>query len=433
MKKIRINVVTFGCAKNTVDSEHLMGQLGSDRFSISFDSDDERQDVVVVNTCGFIADAKEESIDAILAYAAAKNEGKIKHLFVIGCLSERYMDDLRAEIPEVDRYFGVHDLGGVVEALGAEYAPEAETRRVLTTPPHYAYLKVSEGCSRACGFCIIPGIRGKHVSVPEETLLEEARELAAGGVKELIVIAQDTTYYGVDLYGERRLGPLLRALCRIEGIEWVRLHYAYPAAFPADVIEAMRDEPKICPYLDIPLQHISDAQLSSMKRGITRAQTEELIARLRREVPGIAIRTTMLVGYPGETRAEFEELLDFVRRTCFERLGAFAYSAEEGTYSAEKLADDVSPEEKQARVEALMELQGAVSLEANLARVGRTERVVIDRREGEFLVGRSAWDSPEVDQEVLVRSPRKLAPGTFVEVRITDAEEFDLYAEIMNR
>ena len=428
MKKI--NVITLGCSKNTVDSEHLMAQLRASGYEVAADSDRTDAKVVVINTCGFIGDAKQESVELILRAAAAKTAGRIERLFVIGCLAERYADELRSELPEVDEFFGVHDWAGIARALGAEHRAECETRRVLTTPKHYAYLKISEGCNWKCGYCAIPLIRGEHLSVPMETLLEEARGLAAAGVKELMVIAQDTTYYGIDLYGRRRLAELLAELCRIEGLEWIRLHYAYPAGFPDDVIETMAREPKICKYLDIPFQHISDAQLTAMKRRHTKAEAMELIRRLRSAVPDIALRTTLLVGYPGETEADFEELADFVREVRFDRLGVFAYSEEEGTYSAEKLHDDVPEEVKQSRVDRIMRLQGEIALANNLRRVGRRERVIIDSRQGDYYVGRSQYDSPEVDQEILIPATgRRLLRGRFYDVRITRAEEYDLYAE----
>lgn len=428
MKKI--NVITLGCSKNTVDSEHLMAQLRASGYEVAADSDRTDAKVVVINTCGFIGDAKQESVDLILRAAAAKTAGRIERLFVIGCLAERYADELRSELPEVDEFFGVHDWAGIARALGAEHRAECETRRVLTTPKHYAYLKISEGCNWKCGYCAIPLIRGEHLSVPMETLLEEARGLAAAGVKELMVIAQDTTYYGIDLYGRRRLAELLEELCRIEGLEWIRLHYAYPAGFPDDVIETMAREPKICKYLDIPFQHISDAQLTAMKRRHTKAEAMELIRRLRSAAPDIALRTTLLVGYPGETEADFEELADFVREVRFDRLGVFAYSEEEGTYSAEKLHDDVPEEVKQSRVDRIMRLQGEIALANNLRRVGRRERVIIDSRQGDYYVGRSQYDSPEVDQEILIPATgRRLLRGRFYDVRITRAEEYDLYAE----
>ena len=429
MKKI--NVITLGCSKNTVDSEHLMARLAAAGYSVVWDSDRTDARTVVINTCGFIGDAKQESIEMILRAAAAKQAGKIDRLFVIGCLSERYADELRHEIPEVDDYFGARTWDGIIRALGASEDPALETERLLSTPRHYAYLKISEGCNWMCGYCAIPLIRGRHVSVPMETLEEEARKLAAAGVRELIVIAQDTTYYGIDLYGERRLAELLRRLCRIDGIEWIRLHYAYPAAFPDDVIEVMASEPKICKYLDIPFQHISDAQLAAMHRRHTKAEALALIARLRAAIPDLALRTTLLVGYPGETEADFAELMEFVRDVRFERLGVFAYSEEEGTFSARELHDDVPDEVKQQRVERIMELQHTISLENNLRRVGRIERVIIDSRQGDFYVGRTQYDSPEVDQEILIpTAERRLLRGHFYEVRIDRGADYDLYGYV---
>lgn len=432
MKKI--NVITLGCSKNTVDSEHLMARLAAAGYEVLFDSDRTDAKVVVINTCGFIGDAKQESVEMILRAAAAKQAGKIERLFVIGCLSERYADELRTEIPEVDEYFGARTWDGIIRALGASDDPALATARLLTTPKHYAYLKISEGCNWKCGYCAIPLIRGEHRSVPMEELEEEARRLAAGGVRELMVIAQDTTYYGLDLYGRRCLAELLRRLCRIDGIEWIRLHYAYPTAFPEEVIEVMASEPKICKYLDIPFQHISDAQLAAMHRRHTKAEALELIARLRHAIPDLALRTTLLVGYPGEREADFEELLDFVRATRFDRLGVFAYSEEEGTFSARELRDDVPEEVKQQRVERVMALQNEISLANNLRRVGRTERVVIDSRQGDFYVGRSQYDSPEVDQEILIPAAgRRLLRGRFYDVKITSAADYDLYAEPVDK
>ena len=431
MKKKRINIVTLGCSKNLVDSEHLMAQLDPNAFEITFDDNTPEADVVIVNTCGFIGDAKEESIDTILSFARAREAGQIDQLFVMGCLSERYKKDLESEIPEVDQYFGVNNLADILRAVGGHYRDKLRGERHLTTPAHYAYLKISEGCNWGCGYCAIPLIRGRHVSVPMEDLVTEAENLARKGVRELIVIAQDTTYYGLDLYGERRLGELLRRLCAIEGIHWVRLHYAYPAQFPRDVIELLRDEPKLCKYLDIPFQHISDAQLKSMRRGLNQAETYALIDELRREVPGIALRTTLLVGYPGETEADFEQLEQFVRKVRFERLGVFPYSEEEGTYSALHLPDDVPEEVKRQRADRIMEIQSEISRANNQARIGRTEEVVIDRREGEFWVGRTQYDSPEVDTEILIPAEGEaLRPGEFYPVEITGAEAYDLYGRL---
>ena len=427
-----LNLITLGCSKNTVDSEHLAAQLAEAGYVITFDSDS-RADVVVINTCGFIGDAKQESIETILAAVQAKEEGLIDELFVIGCLSERYADELRAEIPEVDQYFGVKDWAAIVERLGGRHKSEVETTRLISTPRHYAYLKIAEGCNWKCGYCAIPLIRGKHISVPMEQILEEARNLAAEGVRELMVIAQDTTYYGIDLYGERRLAELLEQLCRIEGIEWIRLHYAYPTAFPQDVIDVMAREKKICKYLDIPFQHISDNMLSAMKRRHTKAEAMELIARLRTAIPDIALRTTLLVGYPGETEEDVRELEQFVRDVRFERLGVFPYSEEEGTYSATHLRDDVAEEEKERRVARIMRLQEDISLENNQHRVGDELCVIVDSRQGDYYVARSEYDSPEVDQEILIpASLRQLRRGGFYRVRITSADNYDLYGEVLS-
>ncbi len=432
MKKI--NVITLGCSKNTVDSEHLMARLAAAGYQVTFDSDRTDAKIVVINTCGFIGDAKQESIEMILRAAAAKQAGKIEKLFVIGCLSERYADELRHEIPEVDDYFGARTWDGIIRALGAAEGAALNTARHLTTPKHYAYLKISEGCNWKCGYCAIPLIRGEHRSVPMEELEAEARNLAAAGVRELIVIAQDSTYYGIDLYGKRMLAELLRRLCRIEEIAWIRLHYAYPAGFPDDVIEVMASEPKICKYLDIPFQHISDAQLSSMRRRHNKTEAYALIRRLRSAIPDLALRTTLLVGYPDETEQDFEELLDFVREMRFERLGVFAYSEEEGTYSAEKLTDNVPEATKQQRVEQVMALQNRIAAENNQRRVGSTERVIIDSRQGDFYVGRSQYDSPEVDQEILIpATEQRLFRGRFYDVQIESASDYDLYGSIKKR
>ena len=430
MKKI--NIITLGCSKNTVDSEHLAAQLTAMDYKVVFDSDRTDADVVVINTCGFIGDAKQESIDTILRAAQLKSEGKIEELFVVGCLSQRYADELRPELPEVDDFFGVNDWAGIVERLGAKYRKENETKRELSTPSHYAYLKISEGCNWMCGYCAIPLIRGRHKSVPMEDLIAEAERLAENGVRELMVIAQDTTYYGVDIYGERKLAELLERLCRIEKIEWIRLHYAYPTDFPEEVIQVMAREKKICKYLDIPFQHISDNQLAAMKRRHTKQEALDLIKRLRAAIPDIALRTTLLVGYPTESEADFKELVEFVRETKFDRLGVFAYSEEEGTYSATRLSDDVPEQTKQERVDAIMRLQERISLENNAKRIGQKMRVIIDRKEGDFYIGRSEYDSPEVDQEIIVESfGKRLYRGRFYDVAVTDAEDYDLYAEIL--
>ena len=430
MKKI--NVVTLGCSKNTVDSEHLAAQLAAAGYQIVFDSNRTDAKVVVINTCGFIGDAKQESIDTILRFAAAKEQGLIERLFVIGCLSERYADELRTEIPEVDDYFGARDMQGIARVLCAAGDPDTSTERLTSTPKHYAYLKIAEGCNWHCGYCAIPLIRGPHRSVPMERCVEEAERLAAQGVRELIVIAQDTTYYGRDLYGRRALAELLERLCKVEGIEWIRLHYAYPTDFPQDVIEVMAREKKICPYLDIPFQHISDHQLTLMKRRHTKADAYALIERLRAAVPDLALRTTLLVGYPDETEEDFEELMEFVEKVRFERLGVFPYSEEEGTFSARELQDNVPEEVKQERVDRIMALQNRISLEKNQARVGQREQVIVDSRQGDWYVARGRYDSPEVDQEILIpASERQLRRGKIYTVEITVAEEYDLYASVV--
>lgn len=432
MKKI--NVVTLGCSKNTVDSEHLAAQLAAAGYQIVFDSNRTDAKVVVINTCGFIGDAKQESIDTILRFAAAKEQGLIERLFVIGCLSERYADELRAEIPEVDDYFGARDMQGIARVLCAAGDPDTSTERLTSTPKHYAYLKIAEGCNWHCGYCAIPLIRGPHRSVPMERCVEEAERLAAQGVRELIVIAQDTTYYGRDLYGRRALAELLERLCKVEGIEWIRLHYAYPTDFPQDVIEVMAREKKICPYLDIPFQHISDHQLTLMKRRHTKADAYALIERLRAAVPDLALRTTLLVGYPDETEEDFEELMEFVEKVRFERLGVFPYSEEEGTFSARELQDNVPEEVKQERVDRIMALQNRISLEKNQARVGQREQVIVDSRQGDWYVARGRYDSPEVDQEILIpASERQLRRGVIYTVEITGAEEYDLYASVVKK
>ena len=431
MKKI--DVITLGCSKNVVDSEHLMGSLEAAGWQVRHDPEQVDGNIVVINTCGFILDAKEESIEMILNFAAAKAQGRIEKLYVVGCLSERYKDELAVEIPEVDEFFGVNNLNevlGKITELPITHN-ENQLHRKLTTPRHYAYLKISEGCNWGCGYCAIPIIRGKHISVPAQVLVREARELARRGVKELIVIGQDTTYYGLDLYGERKLGFLLEELCKIEGIEWVRLHYAYPTQFPDDVIDIMRVQPKICKYLDIPFQHISDNILHSMRRGITKEQTYDLIERLRREIPDIALRTTLLVGYPNETEQDFAELLEFVERVKFERLGVFPYSPEEGTHSALTMNDNVPEELKERRAEQIMALQQEISRGANERLVGTKQRVIIDRKEGDYYVARTQYDSPEVDNEVLVTGKAKV--GAFADVEITAADDYEIFGVVITK
>lgn len=427
-KSNRVNVITLGCSKNVVDSEVLMGQLIANDIEAVHESKSMASDIVIINTCGFIDNAKQESIDTILHYAKEKAAGKIDKLIVTGCLSERYKPDLEKEIPNVDHFFGTRDLPLLLNTLGADYKNELVGERMLTTPRHFAYLKISEGCDRPCSFCAIPLMRGNHISKPIEKLVAEAKELAAKGTKELLLIAQDSTYYGLDIYKERKLADLMRALAKVEGIEWIRLHYAFPSGFPEDILDVMREEPTICKYLDIPLQHISDAMLKSMRRGTTRKKTYELLTRIREKVPGITIRTTMIAGYPGETEQDHQEMLQFIKEARFDRLGIFTYSHEENTH-AYSLIDDVSEEVKQDRVAAVMALQQEISAEINEAKVGRIEKVLIDRKEGMYYIGRSEADSPEVDNEVLIEAKDTyLRVGSFVNCKITSAGEFDLFA-----
>ena len=423
----RINVVTLGCSKNVVDSEVLMGQLQANDFEVAHEADAQTEDIVIINTCGFIDNAKQESIDTILHFAKEREQGKISKLIVTGCLSERYKPDLEKEIADVDHFFGTRDLPLLLNTLGADFKHELVGERMLTTPRHFAYLKISEGCDRPCSFCAIPLMRGSHVSKPMEQLEEEARALAAKGTKELLIIAQDATYYGLDLYKERRLAELMVRLSKVDGIEWIKLHYAFPTGFPMDVLDVMRDTPNICKYIDIPLQHAADNVLKSMRRGTTLAKTEELIASIRESVPGIAIRTTLISGYPGETEEDHQTLVDFVRRNRFDRLGVFTYSHEENTH-AYGLVDDVPAETKQDRVDEIMAVQQRISSDINQQKIGQEFKVLIDRKEGNYYVGRTEFDSPEVDNEVLIEAKDLyLRQGNFVQVRITDAGEFDLF------
>ena len=427
-KKHTINVVTLGCSKNVYDSEVLMGQLRANDKEVVHEKDGE---VVVINTCGFIDNAKEESVNTILSYVQKKQEGLVEKVFVTGCLSERYKPDLIKEVPDVDQYFGTTELPSLLAALGADYKHELVGERMTTTPKNYAYLKIAEGCDRPCSFCAIPLMRGKHKSTPIEDLVIEATKLASEGVKELILIAQDLTYYGLDLYKKRALRSLLKALVKVEGIEWIRLHYAFPTGFPLEVLDFMREEPKICNYIDIPLQHISDPILKSMRRGTTQAKTEALIREFRERVPRIAIRTTLIVGYPGETQEDFERLKQWVKDTRFDRLGCFTYSHEENTH-AFGLVDNVPEDVKMARANEIMALQSDISWSLNQDKIGREFRVILDRKEGEYYVGRTEFDSPDVDNEVLI--PVKdgyLRQGEFYRVKITEAEDFDLYAKIV--
>lgn len=432
-KKRKINVVTLGCSKNIVDSEYLMKQLDSDGWEVIHDSNDISAKVVIINTCGFIADAKEESTDTILRFVNAKNQGAIDRVYVMGCLSQRYKSDLVQEIPEVDGFYGVTDLPEILKALKSNYNPEVANYRLLSTPKHYAYLKISEGCNWGCGYCAIPLIRGKHLSKSIESLVDEATHLAKDGVKELLIIGQDTTYYGLDLYGKRMLAELIQEISKIGGIEWIRLHYAYPSGFPLNVIEVIKNNPKVCKYIDIPFQHISDNMLKVMRRGLNKSETIELVYRLREEVPNIAIRTTFLVGHPGETEQDFNELLGFVRDSKFDRVGVFTYSEEEGTYSAINYRDEISTEEKERRLETIMELQREISLSNNTDRIGKNYKVIVDRLEDQYIVGRTEYDSPEVDQEVLLKnkSNARIQIGDFVNARIISCDDYDLIGEIM--
>ncbi|RDY57643.1 30S ribosomal protein S12 methylthiotransferase RimO [Flagellimonas nanhaiensis] len=426
LKKNKINVVTLGCSKNVYDSEVLMGQLKASGKEVVHE---EEGNIVVINTCGFIANAKEESVNTILEYVQKKEDGVVDKVFVSGCLSERYKPDLEKEIPNVDEYFGTSDLPNLLKALGADYKHELLGERLTTTPKNYAYLKIAEGCDRPCSFCAIPLMRGKHKSKPIEELVNETEKLAAKGVKELILIAQDLTYYGLDLYKKRNLAELLQQLVKVEGIEWIRLHYAFPTGFPMDVLEVMKNEPKVCNYIDIPLQHISDSILKSMRRGTTYAKTTKLLNDFRAMVPGMAIRTTLIVGYPGETEENFEELKNWVKEMRFERLGCFTYSHEENTH-AFALEDDVPEEVKQERANEIMEIQSQISWELNQEKIGNSYRCVIDRKEGSHFVGRTEHDSPDVDNEVLIdASQHYLKIGDFTQIKITEASDFDLYGE----
>lgn len=429
LKKNRINVVTLGCSKNVYDSEVLMGQLKANNKDVVHEQEG---NIVVINTCGFIDNAKEQSVNTILEYVELKEQGEVDKVFVTGCLSERYKPDLLKEIPNVDQYFGTTELPELLAALEADYKHELIGERLTTTPKNYAYLKIAEGCDRPCSFCAIPLMRGKHKSSPIENLVEEARKLAAQGVKELILIAQDLTYYGLDLYKKRNLAELLENLVKVEGIEWIRLHYAFPTGFPMDVLDLMKREPKICNYLDIPLQHISDDLLKSMRRGTTHEKTTNLLKEFRNRVPEMAIRTTLIVGYPGETEAHFQELKQWVKDMRFERLGCFTYSHEENTH-AYNLEDDVPQEVKQERANEIMEIQSQISWELNQQKIGKTFRVVIDRKEGENYVGRTESDSPDVDNEVLIDATKiYLKTGDYYDVKITDAADFDLFGEPVN-
>jgi ribosomal protein S12 methylthiotransferase len=432
IKKPRVNVVTLGCSKNTYDSEILMGQLRGNSFDVSHESGEMRSDdIIVINTCGFIDNAKQESIDTILQYTDLKEQGKVGKVIVTGCLSERYKPELEAEITNVDAYFGTNDLQNLLQSVGANYKHELIGERLLTTPSHFAYFKISEGCNRPCSFCAIPLMRGKHLSTPMEQLVKDAENLAKNGTKELVVIAQDLTYYGLDLYGKRNLDELLRRLSDVNGIEWIRLQYAYPSGFPMEVLDVMNERSNICNYMDMPLQHISDNMLRSMRRGITKQKTIDIVNAIRDKVPDIAFRTTLITGYPGETQGDFEEMMDWVEETKFDRLGCFTYSHEEKTH-AHQLVDDVPDEVKQERADAIMEIQQGISFDKNQERIGNTYKVLVDKKEGNYFVGRTEYDSPEVDNEVLIDASKHYATvGSFVNVKIDTAEDFDLYGQIV--
>ncbi len=427
----KINIITLGCSKNLVDSENLATQINNQNVEFTFDEFNFDADTVVINTCGFIADAKEESINTILEFAEAKKTGKIDNLYVMGCLSERYKDELVKEIEDVDKFFGVNDMKEIVEQLKIDYKKELLGERVISTPSHFAYLKISEGCDRTCAFCAIPLIRGKHVSVAMDILLSQAENLAKKGVKELILIAQDLSYYGIDIYKEQKLPELVEKLSDIEGIKIIRLHYAYPANFPEDILRVMKEKNNVAKYLDIPFQHISDSVLARMKRRHDKKLTVSLINKMRKEVPGIAIRTTLLVGFPGETEKDFEELKEFVKEMRFDRLGVFTYSEEENTYGGDNYEDDVPEDVKQARADEIMEIQQQISYEINQQKIGKEFNVIIDKETEDYYIGRTEFDSPEVDNEVLIVKDNKLIPGNIYKTNIISAEEFDLYGELV--
>jgi ribosomal protein S12 methylthiotransferase len=427
MKNKKINIVTLGCSKNIVDSEKLLKQIEAGGYDIVNNSDDLSAGTVVINTCGFINDAKEESISTILRFVKAREAGQIDNLYVMGCLSERYMDALKLEIPEVKRYFGVNDMTDILHELGVNQRDDLLTARTITGPGHYAYLKISEGCDRTCAFCAIPAIRGRYISRPVEELVEEASLLAKNGVKELILIAQDLSYYGLDLYRKQSLPELINELLKIESLEWIRLHYLYPANFPMELIPLINENPRICRYIDIPIQHITNNMLGLMKRSHNRQETENVLKRLRNEIPGAVIRTTLIAGHPGETEQDFLELRDFISHFRFDRLGVFAYSHEEDTYSYNEYKDDIADKIKEYRVSELMDVQQNISAELNKAYIGQVLKVIIDRKENEFFIGRTEFDSPEVDQEVLISAEYDLNPGTFYNILITQTADFDLY------
>ena len=432
MRRNTIDIITLGCSKNLVDSEKLMRQLEANGYKVTHDSPNPQGEIAVINTCGFIGDAKEESINMILEFCEAKEEGKLKKLYVMGCLSERYLKELEVEIPQVDKFYGKFNWNELLTDLGKAYHDEIAIERTLTTPKHYAYLKISEGCDRSCAYCAIPIITGKHISRPMEEIIDEVKLLVSQGVKEFQIIAQELTYYGVDLYKSQKLPELIEKIAHVPGIEWIRLHYAYPTHFPEDLFRVMRENDNVCKYMDIALQHISDNMLTRMRRNVTKSETYELIEKFRREVPGIHLRTTLMVGFPGETEEDFEELKEFVQKARFDRMGAFAYSEEEGTYAAETYEDSIPQEVKQARLDELMALQQEISAELSNAKIGQELKVIIDRKEGEYYIGRTQFDSPEVDPEVLIKADgKRLFSGRFYRVRITNADDFDLFGEII--
>ena len=432
LKKNKVNVITLGCSKNIFDSEIMMAQLKANKFTVEHEAQQDDSEIVIINTCGFIDNAKQESIDTIIRYADAKAEGLVSKVYVTGCLSERYKEELQADIPEIDGYFGTRDLPRLLKTLKADYKKELVGERLLTTPSHYAYFKIAEGCDRPCSFCAIPLMSGKHVSTPLDQLVNNAKSLANQGVKELMLIAQDLTYYGLDIYKKRNLAELIDKLSDINGIDWIRLHYAFPSGFPMDVLDVMKDRPNVCNYLDMPLQHGSTAMLKAMKRGITREKTEDLIAKIRDKVPGVALRTTLISGFPGETDADFQEMYDFVERSRFERLGIFTYSHEENT-SAFVLNDDVPAALKQERADIIMDLQAGISYDLNQAKIDQTFKVLIDKAEGEYFIGRTEFDSPEVDNEVLIKinEANHVRIGDFTNVKIISADHYDLYGNIV--
>ncbi|MCS2673722.1 30S ribosomal protein S12 methylthiotransferase RimO [Bacteroides fragilis] len=432
MKRKTIDIITLGCSKNLVDSEQLMRQLEEAGYDVTHDSEKPTGEIAVINTCGFIGDAKEESINMILEFAQEKEEGNLEKLFVMGCLSERYLKELAIEIPQVDKFYGKFNWKGLLQDLGKAYHEELHIERTLTTPKHYAYLKISEGCDRKCSYCAIPIITGRHVSRPIEEILDEVRYLVSNGVKEFQVIAQELTYYGVDLYKKQMLPELIERISEIPGVEWIRLHYAYPTHFPEELFRVMRERDNVCKYMDIALQHISDNMLQCMRRHVTKKETYRLIEQFRKEVPGIHLRTTLMVGHPGETEEDFEELKEFVRKVRFDRMGAFTYSEEEGTYAAANYEDSISQELKQARLDELMAIQQGISTELSASKVGQKMKVIIDRIEGEYYIGRTEFDSPEVDPEVLIRREGgNLMIGNFYQVQVIDSDEFDLFGEII--